>query len=67
LLELPVFLDNQVLGKVVEVQETGSQYLLLVETPLAEVMIPFPAPYVRLAEKAVYLEDVPEGLLNLNS
>jgi 16S rRNA processing protein RimM len=63
---LPVFLDNHAFGTVAEVQEAGFQYLLLVETASAEVIIPFPAPYVRLADDGVYLEDVPEGLLNLN-
>jgi 16S rRNA processing protein RimM len=67
LLERPVFLEGEPFGTVIEVLEAGFQYILVVQTDTQDVMLPFPAPYVRLEENGVYLEDLPEGLLDLNA
>ena len=67
LLELPVFLEGKPFGTVFEVLEAGFQYIIVVQTAEQEVMLPYPAPYVRLEAGGIYLEDIPEGLLDLNS
>jgi 16S rRNA processing protein RimM len=63
---LNVYLDGEPFGTVKEIQEAGLQDLLVIETNRREVVLPFPAPYVRVEEDGVWLEDVPEGLLDLN-
>jgi 16S rRNA processing protein RimM len=62
-----VWLDGERFGTVKEVQEAGLQELLLIKTKKGEVFLPFPAPYVRIEEDGVWLENVPEGLLDLNN
>jgi ribosomal 30S subunit maturation factor RimM len=65
LIGLDVWLDNKPFGKVTEVQNAGLQDLLVIKAK-KEVVLPFPAPYVRVEENGVWLENVPEGLLDLN-
>ncbi|MGL4611450.1 MAG: ribosome maturation factor RimM [Trueperaceae bacterium] len=63
---LEVWLDGQSFGTVKEIREAGLQDLLLIKSKQGEVILPFPSPYVRVEEDGVYLENVPEGLLDLN-
>jgi 16S rRNA processing protein RimM len=63
---LTVYLDGEPFGTVQEVQEAGLQDLLVIQSKKGEVVLPFPAPYVRVEEEGVWLEGVPEGLLDLN-
>jgi 16S rRNA processing protein RimM len=63
---LEVYLDSKPFGKVTEIQNAGMQDLLIIKTDKREVTLPFPAPYVRVEEDGVWLENVPEGLLDLN-
>jgi 16S rRNA processing protein RimM len=63
----PVWLDNEPYGKVQEIQDAGLQDLLIIKTTRGNIMLPFPAPYVRVEEDGVWLENVPEGLLDLNN
>lgn len=62
-----VWLNGEPFGTVKEIQEAGLQDLLLIKTKKGEVVLPFPAPYVRIEEDGVWLENVPEGLLDLNN
>ena len=64
---LAVWLDDRPFGKVTEIQNAGLQDLLIIEVNSKEITLPFPAPYVRVEEDGVWLENVPEGLLDLNS
>jgi 16S rRNA processing protein RimM len=64
---LEVWLDNQPFGKVTEIRNAGLQDLLIIKANKKEVVLPFPAPYVRIEEDGVWLENVPEGLLDLNN
>ncbi len=66
LIGLTVYLDNQPFGKVTEIQSAGLQDLLIIKVNNKEIVLPFPAPYVRVEEDGVWLENVPEGLLDLN-
>jgi 16S rRNA processing protein RimM len=61
----PVFLEGQPWGNVVDIQE-GLQDVLIIDVKSRDILIPLEAPYVRIAKDAVYLEDVPEGLIDLN-
>jgi 16S rRNA processing protein RimM len=61
-----VWLNGELFGSVKEIQAAGLQDLLLIKTNKGEVVLPFPAPYVRVEEDGVWLENVPEGLLDLN-
>ncbi len=63
---LPVWLDNTPFGSVKEIQNAGLQDLLVIKINKGEAVVPFPAPYVRVEEDGVWLENVPEGLLDLN-
>lgn len=63
---LNVYLDGELFGKVKQIQDAGLQDLLVIKTQKGEVVLPFPAPYVRIEEDGVWLGDVPEGLLDLN-
>ena len=73
LLDLPVVVDGELLGVVVEVVPAGSeigQDVLIVaagERGEREVLIPLQADYVTLSESGVTLTDPPEGLLDLNA
>jgi 16S rRNA processing protein RimM len=66
LVGLDVWLGNEPFGKVKEIQNAGLQDLLIIKVSKGEVVLPFPAPYVRVEEDGVWLENVPEGLLDLN-
>jgi 16S rRNA processing protein RimM len=63
LIGVPVFLDGQAFGQVVDIQE-GLQDLLIVKSKGKEFLIPREATYVQIKEAGVFLEDLPEGLLN---
>ena len=58
-----VFLEGQPYGTVKEVLEAGLQDLLVIRTSTGEVLVPLQAPYVEVTDDGVYLEDIPEGLL----
>lgn len=60
---LPVFLDGQAFGHVVDLEE-GLQSLLIIEANHQEILIPLEASYVRADDNGIFLEDVPEGLLD---
>ena len=57
---LPVFLEGQSFGHVVDIQE-GLQDLLIIEALGKEYLLPFEAPYVRIEEDAVYLRIFQKG------
>jgi 16S rRNA processing protein RimM len=61
-----VWLDGKPFGNVTEIRSAGLQDLLIMQANKKEVTVPFPAPYVRVEEDGVWLENVPEGLLDLN-
>jgi 16S rRNA processing protein RimM len=63
---LNVYLESELFGKVKEIRDAGLQDLLVINSKKGEVILPFPAPYVRVEEDGVWLEDMPEGLLDLN-
>ncbi len=63
LLDLPVYLDGDLYGTVVEVLEAGLQDLLVIRASAGEAMVPLQAPYVEVTDDGVYLVDLPEGLL----
>ncbi len=62
LIGFPVFLESQRFGHVVDIQE-GLQDLLIVESKGKEFLIPLAANYVRIEADGIFLENVPEGLL----
>jgi 16S rRNA processing protein RimM len=62
---LPVLFEGQAWGHVIEIQ-AGLQDLMIIEVKSREIMVPLEAPYVRLTPDAIYLENVPDGLLDLN-
>ena len=63
LLDHPVFVAGQLYGEVVDVVAAGMQDLLVIEKDGQEIMVPLQAPYVEVTDDGVYLENVPEGLL----
>jgi len=63
LLGQTVFLDGEAYGEVEEIQEASLQDLLIIRTSDQTVMVPLQAPYVEVTDDGIYLEDVPEGLL----
>ncbi len=70
LLGLPVLLNGEPLGDVVEVIPAGNelaQDVLVVETTSGEVLIPLQADYVGISAEGVTLTEPPEGLLELNA
>ena len=70
LLELPVIVDGEPFGEVVEVIPAGGdigQDVLVVEAGEREVLIPLQADYVSITEAGVTLINAPEGLLELNA
>ena len=70
LLELPVLLNGETLGEVVEVIPAGNelgQDVLVVETASGDVLIPLQADYVGVSEAGITLTEPPEGLLELNA
>ena len=70
LLELPVTVNGEPLGEVVDVIPAGGdigQDVLVVGAGVREVLIPLQADYVSITEAGVTLTDPPEGLLELNA
>lgn len=70
LLELPVVVDGEPFGEVVEVIPAGNdigQDILIVEAGEREVLIPLQADYVSITEAGITLTNPPEGLLELNA
>ncbi len=64
LVGLPVFLgEEEPLGEVVDVMDTGAQDVLVVRRGARRLLVPLQAPYVEVAEGAVRLVEPPEGLL----
>ena len=63
LLEQTVFLDGEAYGEVEEIQEASMQDLLIIRASGRTLMVPLQAPYVEVTDDGIYLEDVPEGLL----
>lgn len=63
LIGLPVFLDGEPAGEVVDVFDAGAQDVLVVERGPRRYMIPLQAPYVEIAGGEVHLKEPPEGLL----
>lgn len=62
---LEVFLDSKPFGKVKELIK-GNQDILVVDSPLGDLMFPADAPYVAITPKSIQLTDLPPGLLELN-
>lgn len=70
LLELPVLLNGEAFGEVVEVIPSPlavGQDLLVVAAGEDEHLIPLQAAYVRVTGAGVQVTDPPEGLLDLNA
>jgi len=64
LIDLPVLLEGQELGRVAAIQGVpGAQFAQVESTAGDDVLIPLHAPYVTIREDAVELTDPPEGLL----
>ncbi len=63
LVGLPVLLDDEPAGEVVEVFDAGAQDVLVIERGLQRYMIPLQAPYVEVTDRAVRISNPPEGLL----
>ena len=66
LIDQPVFLDGEPYGKVLEVLDADMQDVLKIRAGALEVMVPLQAPYVEITDDGVYLQDVPQGLIDLN-
>lgn len=60
---LPVLLDGQPYGEVLELREAGLQDLLVIAQGGRELLVPLQAPYVVVTDDEVRLEQPPEGLL----
>ena len=68
LVDQPVYLNGESYGRVAEVLDADMQDILKIHfAGRGEVMVPLQAPYVEVTDDGVYLENVPEGLLELNS
>ena len=66
LIGLPVTVDGEAFGEVVDFLEAGGQDLLVVEREGEEILVPLQADYVRLGEEGVAIVDAPEGLFDLH-
>ena len=66
ILGLPVTLEGEPFGKVVEVLSAGGQELLVIEAEGGEHMVPLRADYVKLGAEGVEIQGAPEGLLELS-
>lgn len=63
-----VFLGAEPYGNVLEVLDADMQDILRIRVKTgATVLIPLQAPYVDVTDDGVYLKDVPDGLLDLNT
>ena len=63
LLELPVQVDGEPFGEVVDVISAGFQDLLAILHNNDEYLVPLQADYVQIGEEGVEIENAPEGLL----
>ena len=63
LLDLPVQVDGEPFGEVVDVISAGFQDLLAILHEGEEYLVPLQADYVQIGEEGVFIEDAPEGLL----
>ena len=63
LLELPVHVDGEPFGEVVDVISAGFQDLLAILHEGEEYLVPLQADYVRIDEEGISVEGAPEGLL----
>lgn len=63
--KLNVYLDNENIGKVKEIFDSKNP-IIVVTTNSRDILIPLDAPYVELKNDGIFLNDVPEGLLELN-
>ncbi len=66
LIGLKVYLEGQLIGEVASVMDAGLQDILTISGAQRDFMIPLQASYVSVEEDGLYLEDVPEGLIDLN-
>ena len=66
LIGLPVSVDGEDFGEVVEFVEAGGQDLLVIERDSEEILVPLQADYVHLSEEGVAILDAPEGLFELH-
>ena len=66
LIGLPVMVDGEDFGEVVEFVEAGGQDLLVIERDGEEILVPLQANYVHLSEESVAILDAPEGLFELH-
>lgn len=70
LLDLPVTVDGELFGEVVEVIPAGTaigQDVLVIAASNNEVLIPLQADYVAITEAGITLTKPPAGLLELNT
>ena len=63
--KLNVYLDNENIGKVKEIIDSKNP-IIVVTTNASEILIPLDAPYVELKSNGVFLNNLPEGLIDLN-
>ena len=63
LLELPVYVDGEPFGEVVDVISAGFQDLLVILQKDEEYLVPLQADYVKVSEEGISIENAPEGLL----
>lgn len=62
-----VFLNGDPYARVLDVIDADMQDILKIEAGSSIIMIPLQAPYVDVTDDGVYLANVPEGLLDLNT
>ena len=67
LIDIPVYLDGEPFGRVSEITPSAMQDILKIDTDTNQYLIPLQAPYVTPKENGIYLNNLPEGLLDLNS
>ncbi len=63
LLELPVYVDGEAFGEVVDVISAGFQDLLAILHEGEEYLVPLQADYVEISDEGIVIENAPEGLL----
>lgn len=63
--KLKVFLNGQEFGKIKEITNSKNP-ILVIEHKNNEILIPLDAPFVEIKESGIYLNDLPEGLIDLN-
>ena len=65
LIDLPVHLNNTIIGHVIDVIDAGGQDLLVVDTENGEKLLPIEADYLQLNHDHINLTNPPDGLLEL--